>query len=78
MDRRKGKDVLLKAIIAVIFIVGVGFLVYPFVSDIQNRILNYNMQQGYNNKVENNSDKRNKEICPRLRNIIESIYIIPL
>ena len=54
MDRRKGKDVLLKAIIAVIFIVGVGFLVYPFVSDIQNRILNYNMQQGYNNKVENN------------------------
>lgn len=67
MDRRKGKDVLLKAIIAVIFIVGVGFLVYPFVSDIQNRILNYNMQQGYNNKVENNSDKRNKEIWSKAK-----------
>lgn len=67
MDRRKGKDVLLKAIIAVIFIVGVGFLAYPFVSDIQNRILNYNMQQGYNNKVENNSDKRNKEIWSKAK-----------
>ncbi len=56
------KDLFIKAIALLIFIVGVSFVSFPFVSNLRNTLINANLQKKYINRVQTNHSSQNKKI----------------
>ncbi|MDY2959310.1 MAG: class C sortase [Hornefia sp.] len=67
MKEKKIKDIAIKIIIAATFISGMGILLFPVSSNLNNELINYDLQKNYKSKIENNSTVQNQRLWLQAR-----------